>query len=85
MKMKNMPRILIFLLMGSNIIMAQTKVIKKYQKRQKVDLGDMEIKGELVTPGDFSIQVERRKRFSKSLYDRDEFNFELRNDVLNLR
>ncbi len=80
-----MPIIFLFMLLGSNINMAQERVIKKYQKRQKVDLGDLEIKGEIVTPGDFSIQVERRKKFSKSLYDRNEFNFELRNDVLNLR
>lgn len=83
--MKKMPIIFLFMLLGSNINMAQERVIKKYQKRQKVDLGDLEIKGEIVTPGDFSIQVERRKKFSKSLYDRNEFNFELRNDVLNLR
>ncbi len=75
----------IFIFFGLNLSFAQEKVVEKYVKRQRVDLGNMEIEGEVLTPGDLSIQGDKRKRFRMKLYDRENFKFEIRNDVLNLR
>ena len=34
------------------------KVIIKYEKRQKVDLGELSVEGNVLTPGDISIDYE---------------------------
>ncbi len=73
------------LFFGLNLSFAQERVVEKYVKRQRVDLGNMEIEGEVLTPGDLSIQGDKRKRFRMKLYDRENFKYEIRNDVLNLR
>ena len=77
--------VITFIFLGINFSFAQEKIVEKYVKRQRVDLGNMEIEGEVLTPGDLSIQGDKRKRFRMRLYDRDDFKFEIRNDVLNLR
>jgi hypothetical protein len=37
------------------------KVIVKYQKRQKVDLGELSVEGNVLTPGDISIDYEENE------------------------
>ena len=52
------------------------KVIYKYKEYEKFDLGDMEIKGSIIAPGDLSVKERRRKVFDRDLYER--FNFDKR-------
>ena len=47
----------------STQVLAKKKVVYKYKEYEKFDLGDMEIKGEVVAPGDLSIKERRRKKF----------------------
>jgi len=61
------------------------KVIYKYRKYEKFDLGSMEIKGSIVAPGDLSVKERSRRTFSRDLYDRDNFNKEVIEDIRNLR
>jgi hypothetical protein len=51
-----------------------------YKQRQVIDLGALEIDGELVTPGDFSINNEK-ERASELLYKRKNYNDRLRINI----
>jgi len=51
-----------------------------YQKRQMIDLGALLIDGELVTPGDFSIEDEKEKA-SNLIYKRKNYNDRLRINI----
>ncbi|MDP7321998.1 MAG: hypothetical protein QF441_15435 [Bacteriovoracaceae bacterium] len=48
-------------LISSINLYAQAKQKVEYKKRQKIDLGALMIDGELVSPGDFSINDEDEK------------------------
>lgn len=61
------------------------KVIVKYKQYETFDLGDLEIKGEVIAPGDLSVKERQRKVFGRTLFDRDDFNPEIREDIKNLR
>ena len=57
------------------------KVVVEYQKRQKIDLGALMIDGEIVTPGDFTVDNEKEKATEllyrrKNYYDRLRINIE---------
>tara|TARA_Y100000590_G_C15104735_1_gene782613 strand:- start:251 stop:499 length:249 start_codon:yes stop_codon:yes gene_type:complete len=66
---------LIIFIFSSVSIFAQTKrkTVIKYQKRQKIDLGAMMIGGEIVSPGDFSIEDEKEKA-QELLFKRKKYN-----------
>lgn len=71
-----MKLIILFLMIFSSLnLFAQTKrkTVIKYQKRQKIDLGAMMIDGEIVSPGDFSIEDEKEKA-QELLFKRKKYN-----------
>ena len=64
-----------------NTVFAQSKRTKiSYKKRQKIDLGALLIDGELVSPGDFSVQDEKQKA-SELLFKRKNHNDRLRINI----
>lgn len=69
----------------SSAVIAKEKIIYKYQQRQKVDLGDLEIKGKVLAPGDITVSERDRKRFRRKLYDRKNFEEQTRLNILNMR
>lgn len=69
-----MKLILFFTLVFSFNIHSKEKVIYKYKEYEKFDLGDMEIKGSVVAPGDLSVKERRRKIFHRDLYQRTDFD-----------
>ena len=58
----------------------KAKTIVKYEKRQKIDLGALLIDGELVSPGDFSIQDEKQ-RATEMLFKRKNHNDRVRINI----
>lgn len=60
-------------------------VIIKYKQYESFDLGNLEIKGKIIAPGDLSVKERQRKRFSRPLFERDQFDPEVRQDIQNLR
>lgn len=48
----------------------EKKEIYQYKKYEKFDLGDLEVKGELLAPGDITVQERERKRFRMDLFER---------------
>ena len=59
-------------------------VIYKYKKREKIDLGSLEIQGKIIAPGDLSIEKRSRKVFSRDLHSRPNFLPEIKKDINNL-
>lgn len=60
-------------------------VIIEYKKYESFDLGNLEIKGTLIAPGDLSVQERDRRRFSRTLFERENFDPEVEADVKHLR
>lgn len=63
----------------------EQKVIYQYKKYEKFDLGNLEVKGQLIAPGDISVRERERKRFELDLYTRKNFDSFQRKDIDSLR
>lgn len=64
---------------------AEENVIYQYKKYEKFDLGDLEVKGQLVAPGDLSVRERYRRRFELDLYNRADFDPMIKHDIKTLR
>jgi hypothetical protein len=64
---------------------AKDKTIYQYKKYEKFDLGNLEVKGELVAPGDISVRERERKRFEMQLESRRDFERFIEKDIQSLR
>ncbi len=64
---------------------AQEKTIYQYKKYEKFDLGNLEVQGQLIAPGDISVRDRERKRFELDLFNRKEFDDFIKKDVDSLR
>ena len=60
-------------------------VLIKYKKYESFDLGNLEIEGKIIAPGDLSVKERSRRTFSRALFERESFDAEVRNDIQNLR
>ncbi|MGE3611316.1 MAG: hypothetical protein AB7I27_17110 [Bacteriovoracaceae bacterium] len=81
-------RILILILCFSSIFAAAEEkqdVIYQYKKYEKFDLGNLEVKGELIAPGDISVRDRDRKRFELDLFTRKNFDNFISKDIENFR
>lgn len=63
----------------------EPRVIYQYKKYEKFDLGNLEVKGQLIAPGDISVRERERKRFALDLYTRKNFDTFQKKDVDSLR
>lgn len=63
----------------------EEKVIYQYKKYEKFDLGNLEVKGQLIAPGDISVRERERRRFELDLYSRKDFDALIQKDVDSLR
>jgi hypothetical protein len=80
---------LVTLLLGlyfiSDAFGEEQKVIYQYKKYEKFDLGNLEVKGQLIAPGDISVRERERKRFELDLFSRKDFDSFIKKDVESLR
>lgn len=60
-------------------------VIVKYKQYESFDLGNLEIEGKVIAPGDLSVKERQRKKFYRDLFVREDFNREIVQDIDNLR
>jgi hypothetical protein len=63
----------------------EQKIIYQYKKYEKFDLGNLEVKGQLIAPGDISVRERERKRFELDLFSRKDFDAFIKKDVETLR
>ncbi len=68
-----------------NVYAEEQKVIYQYKKYEKFDLGNLEVKGQLIAPGDISVRERERKRFELDLFSRKDFDVFIKKDVESLR
>lgn len=59
--------------------------VYKYKEYEVIDLGSMEVKGQIVAPGDLTVNERERKVFKRSLLEKNNFDFENRREIENLR
>ena len=71
--------------MSSLMAQEDQKVIYQYKKYEKFDLGNLEVKGQLIAPGDISVRERERKRFELDLFSRKDFDGFVRKDLESLR
>ena len=77
--------ILLSFILLSNAFCEEQKVIYQYKKYEKFDLGNLEVKGQLIAPGDISVRERERRRFELDLFNRQDFDSFIKKDVESLR
>ncbi|MBY0518787.1 MAG: hypothetical protein K2P81_17885 [Bacteriovoracaceae bacterium] len=80
-----MNKIFLLILMTFSAYAEEPKVIYQYKKYEKFDLGDLEVKGQLIAPGDLSVRERERRRFELDLYNRADFDSNIKHDINTLR
>lgn len=63
----------------------EKKVVYKFKEYEKFDLGDLEIKGSIIAPGDISVKERRRKVFERDLMRRENFDKKILKEIKFLR
>lgn len=71
--------------MTSGAFGQEEKIIYQYKKYEKFDLGNLEVKGQLIAPGDISVRERERRRFELDLYSRKDFDAFIKKDLESLR
>lgn len=71
----------LFFIIASTNLIAEKKVIIKYKQYERFDLGSMEVKGNIIAPGDISVQERKRKVFEEELINRTNFDEEIITDM----
>jgi hypothetical protein len=78
-------KLMIALLLTLSTYAQDKNVIIEYKKYESFDLGNLEVKGQLLAPGDLSVKERDRKVFERALYERFDFDIESKKDIRNLR
>ncbi|WP_127715864.1 hypothetical protein [Halobacteriovorax sp. HLS] len=78
-------KIIMVLLFSVSIFAADKNVIVEYKKYESFDLGNLEVEGQILAPGDLSVKERDRKVFERALYERMDFDKESTQDIRNLR
>lgn len=60
-------------------------VVYKYKEYEVIDLGSLEIKGKIMAPGDLTVNERERTVFKRSLLEKENFDFENKREIENLR
>tara|TARA_Y100000768_G_C23991083_1_gene693142 strand:+ start:3049 stop:3300 length:252 start_codon:yes stop_codon:yes gene_type:complete len=74
-----------FIFSSSECLAQKKKVVYKYKEYEKFDLGDLEIKGSIIAPGDISVKERRRKVFERDLLRKDDFDKKIIQELKFLR
>ena len=61
------------------------KVIIEYKKYQAIDLGDLQIEGEVVAPGDITIERQDSQHLDYELFEQNHFRRESTRDIQDIR
>ena len=85
--MKTITISLLTLLFSTAILAQEEKknVIYKYKEYEVIDLGSLEIKGQIMAPGDLTVNERERQSFKRSLFEKNNYDFENRREIENLR
>lgn len=78
---------IIFVSTITSVMGQETKkdVVYKYKEYEMIDLGSLEIKGQIMAPGDLTVNERERSVFKRSLLEKTNFDFENKREIENLR
>lgn len=71
--------------MFSQHVQGKETIIYKYKKYEKFDLGELEIKGSIIAPGDLSTSNLDIKKFSVRYFERKDFDDRMSRQLRSLR
>ena len=57
------------------------KVIVEYKKYESFDLGGMQIEGDVLTPGDLTVEGQDNEVLGHRLFNRKHFRLEIKQDI----
>lgn len=85
--MKILALSVLTILFSSGLLAQDEKknVVYKYKEYEAIDLGALEIKGQIMAPGDLTVNERERQSFKRSLLEKNNFDFENRREIENLR
>ncbi len=64
---------------------AKKNIIYKYKEYEVIDLGSLEIKGQIMAPGDLTVNERERQTFKRNLLEKQNYDFENKREIENLR
>jgi hypothetical protein len=76
-----MKFIVLFIVLMSVTSFAQKKVVYKYKKYEKFNFDDLSLQGEKGSPGDLSVNQRLQRKFKNRLYERRDFDREIRQSI----
>jgi hypothetical protein len=65
--------IAILIIAFSTQLMAEEKINYEYKKYDRFDLGNLEVDGRVIAPGDISVRQRARNRIKREINQRDNF------------
>ena len=71
--------------LSAHALEEKKNIIYKYKEYEVIDLGSLEIKGQIMAPGDLTVNERERQSFKRSLLEKNNFDFENRREIENLR
>lgn len=80
--------IIVFTIIVTTVNAEESKgsdVVYKYKDYDVIDLGSLEVKGEIVAPGDLTVVERDKKEFDKRLLEKNNFDLEIKREIENLR
>lgn len=77
--------LLISFILCSSVFGQSKNIVYKYKEYERFDLGDLEIKGSVIAPGDLSVKERRRKTFERELHNKDNFDNKIIEEIKFLR
>ena len=84
--MKKVLILILFVLLNTAFSQEKEKAtVYKYKDYEVIDLGSLEIKGQIIAPGDLTISEKDRKVFKRSLLEKENFDYENKREIENLR
>jgi hypothetical protein len=69
------------IIISVNNLYAEEKVIYEYKKYERFDLGNLEVQGEIIAPGDISVRQRKRKRIRSTIYQRTDYYDVIKNEI----
>jgi hypothetical protein len=86
---KIMKKIILATFIVASISMSDAEekknIVYKYKDYESIDLGSFDIKGEVVAPGDLTVNDRDRKVFKRELLEKQNFDYENKREIENLR
>lgn len=77
--------LLSFAIHAADVSPDKKNTVYKYKEYEVIDLGSMDVKGQIIAPGDLTVNERERKVFKRSLLEKINFDFENKREVENLR